>query len=213
MDQLFQKLQKPSKLLAVILLLVAAGCALLVDLGNFGDAFMPVLGALFFLMFDVALTGVVALLLLLGKTDLAKKALFPIFAFWLFSSIYSYLNSAAWITKGVNGLLVTVCVFQFLTALVLIGALVLFLLGAVGKLPSFSLAWTLIAAALALIVLTMILRIVLYGVNDYGWVSFFDAFRDGAFAFGLFFASLALKEAPEAGSEPTETADDEPVQE
>lgn len=190
MNQLFSTLKSVSKLMAVILLLTAAGCMLLSGVGGFDGGFFPVIGNLVLLVFVLALTAGVAVLLLLQKTDLAKKALAPVFAWWIIQGIISGLGYADFISEYADGLIITVGVFGFLAALTLLAAAVLFVLGMLGKTKLFELGWLLFAVYLCVSFIVTVMACVALGVNDAGWVRVVSTLGDFAMAAGMFFAGL-----------------------
>ena len=200
MDQLLTTLKKPAALLAVILLLVAAGCTLLTDLGSFDDGFLPVIGNLLWLAVELVLIGGIAVLLLLKKADLAKKALGPVFAWWIISTILNGLARSAYIDSRYEGLFVAMCVFSFLAALVLLAAAVFFVLGICGKTSFYKPGWLLFAASLCVYFIVMVLSLVRVISNEYiGWTGFVGALGDFAFDLGLFFAALLMWYKPVGG--------------
>ncbi len=204
MDQLFSTLKKPAALLTIILLLTAAACTLLTGLGGFDDGFFPVIGNLVLLVVELVLFAGVAVLLLMKKTDLAKKALAPVFAWWMINTILNGISRAALIDSRYEGLLVTLCVFAFLAGLVLLASAVFFILGICGKTAFYKLGWLLFAAYLCLSFIVMVMTCVRTGVNDLGWQSFVGALGDFAFDLGMFFAGLLMwyKAAEAAEKEP-----------
>ena len=192
-----QKIFAPAlaKLLTVIFLFVAAGCALLVNVGNFANAFMPVVGDLITLVFIMVLYSAVAVLLLIGKTELAKKVLYPIFAYWLIDTILSYLAISGNIVAGANGLVIVYSLFEFAIALLLIAAAVLFILSKPEKRDFTKVAWILIFAVLILAALAMLLRIIRFidiGVN---WTRYFSVIGQCALTYGMVFAVPAVAAA------------------
>lgn len=217
MNQLFSSLKKVASLLTVILLLTAAGCTLLTDLGSFDNGFFPVIGNLILLVVEVVLIGGVAVLLLMKKDDLAKKALGPVFAWWMIGTILSGISYSAGINSYNDGLGITVCVFAFLAGLALLAAAVFFVLGICGKTAFYKFGWLLFAAYLCLAFIVMIMTCVRAGVNDYGWQSFIGAFGGFAFDLGMFFAALYMWYAPAAKEQAAlpaaEEASDAPVEE
>ena len=212
MDQLFSSLKKIASLLAVILLLTAAGCTLLTDLGSFDNGFFPVIGNLILLVVEMVLIGGVAVLLLMKKDDLAKKALGPVFAWRMIGTILSGISYSAGINSYNDGLGITVCVFAFLAGLALLAAAVFFVLGICGKTAFYKFGWLLFAAYLCLAFIVMIMTCVRAGVNDYSWQSFIGAFGGFAFDLGMFFAALlmwykAAETATEAHAEEAQGAE------
>lgn len=202
MDQFLSTLKKPAALLTVILLLVAAGCTLLVGVGNFDDALFPVIGDLLLLIIRLTLIAAVAVFLLMKKEDLAKKALAPIFAWWIISAVMSGISDSTFIASRYDGLFVAVCVFGFLAGLVLLGAAVMFVLGVFGKTALYKWGWLLFAAAECISFIVMIMTFVYVGVNDFGWSSFVNALGDFTLSLGLFFAGLTMWYQPAKTAEP-----------
>ena len=218
MDQLFSSLKKIASLLTVILLLTAAGCTLLTDLGSFDNGFFPVIGNLILLVVEVVLIGGVAVLLLMKKDDLAKKALGPVFAWWMIGTILSGISRSALIDSRYEGLTVTIGVFSFLAALALLAAGVFFVLGTCGKTKFYPLGWLLFAIAECVFFIVMVITLVRVAANDYyGWQSFVGAIGDFAFGLGLFFAALYMWYAPAAKEQAAlpaaEEASDAPAEE
>ena len=193
-DGIRQKVFAPAlaKLLTIIFLFVAAGCVLLVNVGNFGNAFMPVVGDLITLVFMIVLYAAVAVLLLIGKTELAKKVLYPIFAYWLISTIISDLSVSGNIVAGQNGLVVVYSLFEFALALLLIAASVLFVLSANGKAKLANIAWIFVFCVLALSALAFLLRLIRLIDVGANWTRYFSILGECAFNFGMIFAVSAV---------------------
>ena len=195
LDNFKQKLFAPklSKMLTIIFLFVAAGSNLLVSVGNFGNAFMSVIGDLITLVFETALYGLIAVLLIMGKTELAKKALYPIISYWLISTILGDLSMSANIVAGANGLVIVFALFEFAIALLLITAAILFVLSLSGKAKRQNAVWILVLFVLALSALSMLFRIIFYITVGSDWTRYFTAIFECAFNFGMVFAVSAVK--------------------
>lgn len=188
---------KLAKLLTIIFLLVAAGSNMLVTFGNFANTFMGVVGDLVTLVFETLLYAAVAVLLLVGKTELAKKVLYPVFAYWLISTILGDLSMANNVVAGQNGLVIVYSLFEFAIALLLIAAAILFVLAAGKKEKLVNIAWILIICVLALSALALLLRMI--RLIDFGanWTRYFGILCECAFNFGMIFAVSAVSEAKE----------------
>ena len=194
-DGFMKKLFDPklAKLLTIIFLIVAAGSNILVTVGNFGSAFMPVIGDLVILVFETALYAAVAVLLLIGKVELAKKTLLPIFSYWLISAILGNLSSSGGIVGGQNGLIIVFCLFEFIAALGLIAAGIMFVLSTNGKEKLGNIAWIIVLTVLGLLALAMLFRIIYFITVSVNWTRYFGAITSCAFAFGMIFAISAVK--------------------
>ena len=129
MSYFFKQFKKYAEILLITLLLVAALFSLLSSVGNFPNEFMPVIGHLFLMLFEIGLLSVVPVLLFLRKKELAR-IVFTIYAsFWLIASIYSNLGDSSMMRNGMHGLWIAIAVFEFLIACALLTALVFFILG------------------------------------------------------------------------------------
>ena len=188
---------KLAKLLTIIFLFVAAGSNMLVTFGNFANTFMGVVGELITLVFETLLYAAVAVLLLVGKTELAKKVLYPVFAYWLISTILGDLAMANNVVAGQNGLVIVYSLFEFAIALLLIAAAVLFVRAAGKKEKLVNIAWVLVICVLALSALALLLRMI--RLIDFGanWTRYFFILCECAFNFGMIFAVSAVSEAKE----------------
>ena len=223
MNQLLASLKKIAPLLAVILLLAAAGFYLLTFAGSFEDSFIGVVANLIRIPIFAALIAGVAVLLLMKKEELAAKALIPVFSWWAIDTILSGMSQAAAIGSGYPGLYVTESIFCLLASLTLLGALVMFILSYIGKAPLYHLFWLLLAALQGVMFIDMVLRFACVGTYDFGWTSTVQALGNMALSAGMLAAAFALWYKPVETDEPEvpvvegtaelEAPDDKPTEE
>ena len=188
---------KLAKLLTIIFMFVAAGSNMLVTFGNFANTFMGVVGDLITLVFETLIYASVAVLLLVGKVELAKKALYPIFAYWLISTILGDLAMSGNVVAGANSLVIVYSLFEFALALLLIAAAVLFVLSAGRKEALANVAWILVLCVLALSALALLLRLIRLIDVGANWTRYFGILCECAFNFGMIFAVSAVSETKE----------------
>ena len=129
MSYFFKQLKRNAEVLFITLLLVAALFALLSYVGTFPSGFMPVIGHLFLMFFEIGLLIAVPVLLLLRKRDLAKMIYMFLASFWMIDTIYIFLGDSFLMAKGFHGLQIAGSVFEFVIAIALLTAAVFFILG------------------------------------------------------------------------------------
>lgn len=194
MDKIVNTLTKPAKMIAMILLFAAAGFGLIGNAGGLGGGFMPVVGGLVYLLFDLAFWAIIPVLYVLKKDELVKYALVPVAGFWGISTIYNFLGSAEFVTGGWGGLTITISLFEFLIALAFLAVLAFGILYFVKKDKKFlQIAFCIFAGSLLFFVLVWALSIALFAQGNADWTTYFDLFRSALFIpFGLVFAVLAF---------------------
>ena len=125
MDSLIRKLAKPSRLVGMILMFAAAAFGVILAAADFGGGFMPVVGQLVLLVFNLALIGVIPLLLALKKDELIPYALAPLFSYWIIGSIIDYIGSARRVASGYLGLVIAASLFEFFIGCALLAVVVM----------------------------------------------------------------------------------------
>ena len=225
MNQIIRPLKKYSSQITMYALYAAAFFALLAHCGNFMNAFMPVVGNLFLLIFDVALLALIPLCMTLKKTEWAKIVFIPVLAYWTISTVYNFLSDTFMAQEVFGGLTIAVSVFEFLIALAVIGGVVLYILAKLKKNAKFEEIVTYVfMGVIGLFFITFILNIAKDATQGANWNSYFFNFRTFlALPVAMFFAYLTFvhkDEEPEVvtveedvfdetAAEPTE----EPVEE
>lgn len=192
MDNLIRSISKFARLAGIVLLLAATAFSLIVHAAGFPNGFMPVIGNLLLMVFDLLILGSIPVLLLLKKDAYVKYILAALFGYWLISNTYSFLGDSDIIVSGNSGLTIARGLFEFFIALCLLAILVfivLFVLRKKGKL---------LQLAFCVLVGSLVFFVVLWGINmgryakfDYGWTSYLYAFRAYLFVpIGLTFLVL-----------------------
>ena len=187
MNALFIGMRKLSKELATYLLFATGVFCLLFYVGNFGGGFLPVMGNLFLMILEIALWIVIPVLLTVGKNDLAKKALRPIFSFWLIHTVYTFLTDC---TQGGGWALAdALCVFELLIACAFIVMAVFTVLSYVRKdMRLKKIAFLIFVGCLVFYLVVFSLRVVVYAQMGVGWNAYFEAIYNYlSLPFGMFF--------------------------
>ena len=216
MSYFFKQLKRYAEVLLITLLLVAALFSLLTYVGNFPNDFMPVIGHLFLMLFEIGLLAIVPTLILLRKKDLAKLV-FTIYAsFWLIASIYSTLGDSGLMRGGVHGLWISISVFEFLIAGALLNALAFFIIGKKqNDVKKFNLTALILLGAYGAFFIVFVLNIAAFAVFRWGWTSYIGNFKENLFLpaamfLGLFyfgFMTVNFPEKPIVIPEESEEAD------
>jgi len=132
MNDIFIGMKKFSKEIAIYLLYATGLFCLLYYVGGFaGGDFLPVISNLFMLLLEVALWILIPVRL--GKQDIAKNALRPIFSYWLVSSVFSCLRSCLWVTAWTSEVVIASDVFKLLLACALVVIAVLIVVASIKK--------------------------------------------------------------------------------
>ena len=220
MDKIITIVKKPAKMIAMIALFAAAAFGLVMDAADIGGGFMPVVGALVYLVFDLAFLAVVPLLYALKKESLLKYTLPVVFGYWIITVIYGSLQGASVVTKGYAGLSIASGFFRFLIALAMLACLALAILYFFKKQKKFlQIAFCTLAGTLPIFFLVWVLRVAAYAEWKADWVDYFDLIQSYLFLpIGLVFAVLdfltkgteegVLVEAPEVKTEETPAAEE-----
>ena len=168
--------KKPSKTIAIVAFAVGILFSFIARAASIGNGFMPVIGGLILMFFDVAVFGVVPLLLILKKDDLAKTAFGFVFAYWLISRIYDNVGDATNIFKGMGNLWIATFVFDFLWGLALLVFAVLFVCYYVKKeRVLLSAGFCVLFGSLPLALLAWILCVAAYAKGKANWQNYFSA--------------------------------------
>ena len=210
--KILRNLKKPAWLIAVCTLSFSAFCTLLAYVGNFGGGFMPVIGNLIDMILFLGIIGGLLFFLITKKTELFRYFFFLYFAYWILSTIHNGLNMADFAVQGVDGIIVAYAVFEFLAALGLLAAFVLFVFIKLTKKTQLKpiILWIMLGTC-AMYFLVMILYIATAAKAGWHWTSYFQAFNTFALPVGMTFAYVALQAlsapaAPEEAPAKEETA-------
>lgn len=205
MSYIFKQLKRYAEIFFITLLLVASFFSLLSSVGNFPNEFMPVVGHLFLMLFEIGLLASVPVLLLLKKRDLAKTVFIIYASFWLIATIYNTLGDSVFMANGVHGLRIAISVFEFLIACALLTAIVFYILGKkTGKDFNYNLTALILLGTFGAYFVVFALSIALYAVNKLGWTMYIsdiseNLFLPAAMFFGLFvfkFLNVNFPEKP-----------------
>jgi hypothetical protein len=181
-DKLLPKVAKYAKMIGMILMFAAAAFLFIVTAAGIGDAFMPAIGNIVMMIVSLALWGVVPLLILLKKYDLAQKALLPVFIFWILSSIFTFFEDCQYMVDGVHGLAIAAAVFEFIIGGALIAIIVLSILSYLKKERAYlQLAFLVMVCSLLFFFLAWIMWIAAYATFDLGWASYLQLFAQMLF--------------------------------
>ena len=193
MDKIITIVTKPAKMIAMILLFAAAGFGLIVNASDLGGGFMPVVGGLLFLLFDLVIWASIPTLYALKKDYLVKYALAIVLGYWAISFIYSGLQGAFVATKGYAGLTIASGLFRFFIALILLGCAAMLILYVIKKDKKFlQISVCAFAGSLLFFFVLWAIRLAAYVEWEYDWADYFDLFRTCLFApIGLVFAVFA----------------------
>ena len=188
----FKALQKPAKLITIITFYIITAFALLTNLPDTDDGFFGVVGELITLTIMLVLWAIVPTLLLLKKEEAAAKVFPFVLFYWLIDEIITFLSHGLWIRSGIQGLYITVGVFDFLIALILLAAVVLIVLGMLKKTLDFGFLPYVIAACTYLFYLVaFILWLVIRAKANAEWSDYFDVIVSYMIQpIGIFFAVL-----------------------
>lgn len=210
MDKIIRTVASKSALIGMILLFLAAGFSFIVNAAGIGGEFMPVIGGLFTLLFDLAILGIVPVLIALKKHDLIKYALVPLLAYWFISTIYNFLAGCEVIYDGVDGLIIAIAMFEFFAACALLTALVFAVMYFFSKDRKWlQIGFVVFAGSLLFFLLVWALRLAFLADLDADWTSYLYAFCSLLFLpSGLVFVTLTqLPMAEAADSEDTADVD------
>lgn len=176
MNNLVNKLAKTMGFVGMIVLFVAAGMSLIIDLASFPDGFLPVVGHLLLTLFDLAVMVAVPLTLVLRKERLYKYALAIVVAYWLVSMTYGMLSDSDLANGNYTGITVAVGVFNFFVGACLLGSIVLAVLYVLlRKKMLLQIAFCVLAGSLAFFLLDWILTMARYAKFGVDWLSYFAA--------------------------------------
>ncbi len=223
MSYFFKQLKRNAEVLFITLLLVAALFSLLSYVGTFPNDFMPVIGHLFLMLFEIGLLITVPVLLLLRKRELAKMIYMLYASFWVISTIYTALGDSIFIAGGNHGLLIAASVFEFLIAAALLTAAVFFILGKKKQdVKKNNLTALILLGAYAAFFIVFALGVAYFAVFRQPWTNYIQSisgnlFLPAAMFLGLFvfgFLSVSFPEKPiviayeEEGEEENEESSD-----
>ena len=193
MDNLITKSAPLARTIGMALLFAAASFGLVVNAANIGGGFMPVVGGLLFLLFDLAVMACVPLLLALRRDKLVAYALAVVLAYWVIGTIYNFLGGADVATSAYSGLTIARGLFQVFIALAFLAIvvlLVLYVLRRDRKMANY--AFCVMAGSLVFFVVLWALSLAAYAKNNADWGSYFYAFKSFIFLpFGLTAVCLA----------------------
>ena len=178
MDNLISKSAPLARTIGMALLFAAAAFGLVVNGAGIGGGFMPVLGGLLSLIFDLAVVVCVPLLLVLKRDDLLRWALAPVLAYWVIATIYNFLGGADVVTGNYNGLTIARGLFQFFIAAAFLGIVVLLLLYVLRRnRKMINLSFCVLAGSLVLFVVLWGLSLGAYAKYNADWSSYLYAFK------------------------------------
>jgi len=192
MNGFFITLRKFSKESAMYLLYATCFFCLLFYVGNFGGSFISVLGNLFLMVVEIALWLAIPVLLSIGKQEMAKSTMRPIFTFWLLYTVFSYLTDCTQIVAGLSGTMIAMGVFEFLFAGALIVIAALTIVASLKKdLKYKKIALLIFAAAMVADIVLFSLRVAVYAEMRMRWHLYLEAiYKYLTLPFGMFFAGL-----------------------
>ena len=177
MDSFIRTLSKPSKLIAMILLFMAAGLSVIADAAGLGGSFMPVVGKLILLLFNMTLWAIIPLLMILKKDRLVSYAIVPVFGYWLISTIYNYLGNSMFITDEYASLSIAHSLFQFFIGCAFLGIIALgILFFFTKKRLLLQIAFCLLAGSLLFYLLVCALSLAMFPQWNADWRTYFYAF-------------------------------------
>lgn len=140
MEKFFNVLVKPAKWILVIGSLVYATWFAVQTAGSINGTFMSVVSHLIILIVGSALLFSVPLLIIFKKIDMAKIAFFILAGYWIISTTRSMFGYAeTYCVEGAPAAAIVGGIFAFLTALCLVGVLVLIIIEFVAKRATFRL--------------------------------------------------------------------------
>lgn len=175
MKSVLSVLKKPSKTIALCAFIAGILFSFIARAASIGTGFMPVIGDIILMLFDVAVFGVVPLLFILKKEDLAKTFFKFVFAYWLISRTYTLIGDASNIVKGLGGVWIAASVFDFLWGLALLSFIVLNVISFFKQDKRLSSAGLcILIGSLFLSVLAWILHVSAYATAKIGWQSYFN---------------------------------------
>lgn len=194
MDNLVRGVASKAKLIGMILLFAATAFVLVLDAAGIGGGFMPVIGSLILLVVDLAMVGIIPLLIALKKHDLVKYAFAPVFGYWIISTLFNRIGRADWITSGTNGIVITASLFDFIAGCALLAVIVMAVLFFITKKSKMlQIGFCILTGALVFFFLAWVMWIAAYAKFDADWTSYFGAFYNYLFfPFGLAFVALDL---------------------
>ena len=220
MDNLVRGVASKAKLIGLILLFAATAFVLVLDAAGIGGGFMPVIGSLILLVVDLAMVGIIPLLIALKKHDLVKYAFAPVFGYWIISTLFNRIGRADWITSGTNGIVITASLFDFIAGCALLAVIVMAVLFFITKKSKMlQIGFCILAGALVFFFLAWVMWIAAYAKFDADWTSYFGAFYNYLFfPFGLAFVALDLlmgsgTVGKQAVTETNEAEEEAPAQE
>ena len=185
----FIGMKKYSKESAMYLLYATGFCCLFCYVGAFGGGFLSVIGVLLLMIVEIALWLVIPLLLSLGKQNAAKRAMCPIFAFWILNSIFSSLRDCTGIGNWSGDVEIAKGVFELLLAcaLIVIAAFAVFSIAKEDQKPKKT-AFCIFAGCMIFYLVIFALTVAEYADDGAGWSSYFGAiYTYLTLPFGMFF--------------------------
>lgn len=202
MDKIFELVKKPAKICTISCFIAAAVFSLLVNIGNFGGGFMPVVGRLFILIIEVALWACIPVFILLKKEDIAKKFFLPILVYWYLNIVITFFVDTAWARPNVNGVFVASGVFEFLLGLAFLAAVALYVISKIKNKDIFEqLAFIIFGASFVIFFVVFILRMVGESQWNAPWNDYFNVILNFLILpVGMFFACMFFY-PPKTGEE------------
>ena len=191
MNKVFSTLKKYSKELTLYLLYATAGLAFLYYVGNFANAFLPVIGNLLLMFVEISLWIITPVLLTAGKNDLAKVVMRPIFIYWTIATIFGFLEDCLLVSGKAEGIVIAIGVFEFFIACAFIVLSVFTILGFAQKKTAYKkLALLIFCGSLFFYIIVFALRV----ANAAGaarWNDYFGIiYKYLVLPFGMFFMAL-----------------------
>lgn len=209
MNTLVVKLSKPLGFVGMILLFATVTFSFVSNVAAFPDGFLPVVGHLLYILFDLTIWVAVPLTLVLRRTDWLKYVLPVVFGYWLISMTYTMISNTSLANGNYGASTIAMGVFCFFTALCFLGAVGLGLTSVLTKKRLFvMLAYCLLVGSLVFLVVIWLICMIRYSQFDADWTRYIDAFPSYLFTpAGLLFAALPCLADSFAGTESAGSVD------
>ena len=179
MNQLFETLKKPSRLVYIVLSFVYATLFLILTLGRGAGEFMPTVSSLIIASVGTAAIASIPLLIIFNKEKYAKFIFAILISYWVVMQVQNLIYAGQNIVSEMDGIFLTACIFSFMGGLLLLAAITFMVLDYFKKKPIFNLLTKIfIIAFIATLFTAMIFYLIAYGKFHADWLSFVSVITD-----------------------------------
>ena len=175
MDNIIRKIGPFAKWVCVGALFGAAAFSSIAIAAGFGGGFMPVVGTLLIMLFNLALIAAIPLLYVLKKQQFVPYALGAVLMWWLISGIYNHIGDADMAIDYYSSLTIARGVFSFLIGLAMMGALAMGILYVIKREKRWlQIALCILAGSLLLFLINWAMTLAVAANFGADWDRYFD---------------------------------------